>query len=94
MTIMSDAMKSKAIVGGVEKVFVYFGNDTQLGVFAPIAAVVAGALFTAIIQSSSASVGILQTLAAAPGSGITNSGASFETLYNEYSKKYLLPKLQ
>ena len=75
MSIMSDAMKSQAIVDGVEAVFGFFGNDTPLGVFAPIAAVAAGALFTAIIQSSSASVGILQTLAAAPGSGITNSVA-------------------
>ena len=75
MTIMSDAMENQAIVDVVETVFGFFGKGTPLGVFAPILAVCAGAAFTAIIQSSSASVGILQTLAAAPGSGITNTVA-------------------
>ena len=75
MTIMSDAMENEAIINAVESVFGFFGKGTPLGFFAPIAAVAAGAIFTAIIQSSSASVGILQTLAAAPGSGITNSVA-------------------
>ena len=76
MTIMSDAVgNSEQIKDVVNNVFGFFGKDTPLGVFAPIAAVAAGAIFTAVIQSSSASVGILQALAAVPGSGITNTVA-------------------
>lgn len=75
MNIMSDAASTKEITEVVNKVFGFFGNDTPLGWFAPIAAVAAGAIFTAIIQSSSASVGILQTLASTPGAGITNTVA-------------------
>ncbi len=75
MSIMSDAADTPAINGVVNKVFAFFGEGTPLGIFAPIAAVIAGAVFTAVIQSSSASVGILQTLAASVGSGITNAVA-------------------
>ncbi len=75
MTIMSDAAGTDEIKAVVKDVFAFFGNDTPLGIFAPVAAVLAGALFTAIIQSSSASVGILQSLAATAGSGITNAVA-------------------
>ena len=75
MTIMSDAADTPAINGAVNSVFGFFGEGTPLGIFAPIAAVLAGAIFTAILQSSSASVGILQTLAATAGSGITNAVA-------------------
>ncbi len=75
MTIMSDSANTPAINSVVNKVFAFFGEGTPLGWFAPIAAVAAGAVFTAIIQSSSASVGILQALAATAGSGITNGVA-------------------
>lgn len=71
MDIMSDAAKS--FKGIVSEVFGFFGNDS-LGFFAPVLAVLAGVIFTAILQSSSASVGVLQALTGS-GSGITNSVA-------------------
>ncbi len=73
MDIMSDAAKSFS--GVVSDVFAFFGEGTPLGAFAPVLAVLAGAVFTAVIQSSSASVGILQVLANTPGAGITNAVA-------------------
>ena len=56
MDTMSAAVKGLADVEGFRQLFVLFSN--------PILGVLAGAILTAIIQSSSASVGILQALAA------------------------------
>lgn len=54
MDTMSDAVKPLAELEGFKQLFLMFEN--------PILGVVAGAVLTAIIQSSSASVGILQAL--------------------------------
>ncbi len=54
MTAMSDSVKELADVPAFQNLFVQFEN--------PLFGVLAGALLTAIIQSSSASVGILQAL--------------------------------
>ena len=56
MDIMSDAVSGLKDVPAFQQLFVTFQN--------PILGVLAGAILTAIIQSSSASVGILQALAA------------------------------
>lgn len=56
MDIMTDSVSGLAEVPGFQQLFVMFQN--------PILGVLAGAVLTAIIQSSSASVGILQALAA------------------------------
>ncbi len=53
MDIMSDAMKPLAQSDAFKQLFIAFGNN-------PILGMLAGAALTAIIQSSSASVGILQ----------------------------------
>ncbi len=53
MTIMSDAVQG---IPGLERMLTAFNN--------PLLGLVAGTLFTALIQSSSASVGVLQALAA------------------------------
>ena len=55
MDAMSDAVSGLKDVPGFQQLFIMFKN--------PILGVLAGALLTAIIQSSSASVGILQALA-------------------------------
>lgn len=55
MGIMSSALKPLAEVEGFRNLMIQFSN--------PLLAILAGALITAIIQSSSASVGILQALA-------------------------------
>lgn len=55
MNMMGDAMKPLRSSGEFIAVMTTFSN--------PVFGIVAGALFTAIIQSSSASIGILQTLA-------------------------------
>ncbi|MBR2013223.1 MAG: Na/Pi cotransporter family protein [Clostridia bacterium] len=55
MDAMSDAVKGLAEVEGFRALFLLFKN--------PVLGVLAGAVLTAIIQSSSASVGILQALA-------------------------------
>lgn len=55
METMSDAVSGLAQVEGFRNLFIMFKN--------PVLGVLAGALLTAIIQSSSASVGILQALA-------------------------------
>lgn len=55
MDAMSDAVKGLAEVEGFRALFLLFKN--------PLLGVLAGAVLTAIIQSSSASVGILQALA-------------------------------
>ncbi len=54
MTAMSDAVAGLAGIPAFQTVFLWFKN--------PILGVLAGAILTAIIQSSSASVGILQAL--------------------------------
>lgn len=56
MDAMSDAVSGLADVPEFQKLFIMFKN--------PVLGVLAGAVLTAIIQSSSASVGILQALAA------------------------------
>ncbi len=63
MEVMSDSMKPLTEMEGFAKLLTAFKN--------PIVAVVVGAVFTGIIQSSAASIGILQTAASAAGSGIT-----------------------
>ena len=55
MDIMSDAVAGLADIPAFQELFIAFQN--------PILGVLAGAILTAIIQSSSASVGILQALA-------------------------------
>ena len=55
MDAMSDAVSGLKDVPGFQQLFIMFKN--------PILGVLAGALLTAVIQSSSASVGILQALA-------------------------------
>ncbi len=60
MDTMSAAVKGLANVPEFTQLFIMFQN--------PILGMIAGALLTAIIQSSSASVGILQALAASTGS--------------------------
>jgi len=59
MDIMSGAVKGLADVPAFQQLFVLFSN--------PILGVLAGAVLTGIIQSSSVSVGILQTLALTGG---------------------------
>ncbi len=59
MSIMSGAVEGLADVPAFQQLFVLFSN--------PVLGVLAGAVLTGIIQSSSASVGILQTLALAGG---------------------------
>jgi phosphate:Na+ symporter len=54
MTTMSDAVKPLAQMEGFTKMLTMFSN--------PILGILTGAIFTAIIQSSSASVGVLQAL--------------------------------
>lgn len=58
ITTMSSAVSPLAESEGFRNIFVTLGHNPFLGI-------VAGALVTAVIQSSSASVGILQSLAAA-----------------------------
>ncbi len=71
LAFMSDAIKPYRSSPIFEKAFVLFGRN-------PILAVLVGALVTAVIQSSSASVSILQTLAL---NGVVNwNSAVFITL--------------
>ena len=56
MTAASDAVAGLSEVPGFEKLFVLFKN--------PILGIIAGAILTAILQSSTASVGVLQALCA------------------------------
>ena len=58
MDIMSDAMKPLTKAPAFQQMFIAFGNN-------PILGMLVGAALTAIIQSSSASVGILQAFAMA-----------------------------
>lgn len=63
MELMSGTVKPLAAVPEFTRILTVFGN--------PVAGIAAGALLTAVIQSSSASVGILQALAA---SGVLTRG--------------------
>ncbi|MBE6715016.1 MAG: Na/Pi cotransporter family protein, partial [Ruminococcaceae bacterium] len=64
MEMMSDAVSGLGDMPAFKNIFLLFGSN-------PILGVLAGAVITAIIQSSSASVGILQALTLAKGSTIT-----------------------
>ena len=59
MNAMTDAVKPLAAQEGFQRIFVAFSN--------PLIGVLTGAILTAILQSSSASVGILQALSATGG---------------------------
>ena len=83
MDIMSDATNNAEIRGIISSVFGFFGTDSPLGWFAPIVAVLAGAVFTAVIQSSSASVGILQALALGAPSGAITIGSCFPIIMGQ-----------
>lgn len=72
MSTMSDAVAGLKTVPEFTNLFAFFTGDT-LGFFGPILGVLAGAVLTAIIQSSSASVGILQALSTT--GAITNGAA-------------------
>ncbi|MBQ8546414.1 MAG: Na/Pi cotransporter family protein [Clostridia bacterium] len=76
MTIMSDATDNEQIRNIISNVFGFFGTNSPLGWFAPAVAILAGAIFTAVIQSSSASVGILQTLANTAAAAAAKTGVA------------------
>ena len=59
MNTMTDAVKPLAELEGFQRIFLAFSN--------PLLGVLTGAILTAILQSSSASVGILQALSATGG---------------------------
>ncbi|MBE5779176.1 MAG: Na/Pi cotransporter family protein [Clostridiales bacterium] len=67
MTTMSDAVEGLSKVEAFKQMFIMFKN--------PILGLLVGALLTAIIQSSSASVGILQALALATEGAVSNAAA-------------------
>lgn len=72
MSTMSDSVAGLKDVPAFTEIFTFFTGD-QLGFFGPFLGVLAGAVLTAIIQSSSASVGILQALSTT--GAITNGAA-------------------
>lgn len=72
MDMMSGAMKPLAESESFAQLLVKFEN--------PILGILAGMIFTAIIQSSSASIGILQALAA---SGLVNLGQAVYVLFGQ-----------
>ncbi len=72
MDMMSGAMKPLAESDSFAQLLVKFEN--------PVLGILAGMIFTAIIQSSSASIGILQALAA---SGIVNLGQAVYVLFGQ-----------
>ena len=72
MDMMSTAMKPLAQSEGFVSLLTKFEN--------PILGILAGMIFTAIIQSSSASVGILQALA---GSGVIGLGSAAYVLFGQ-----------
>ncbi len=72
MEMMSDAVKPLAEVEGFRNILLLFSN--------PVLGVLAGAVLTAIIQSSSASVGILQILAA---SGAVTMGSAIPIIMGQ-----------
>ena len=79
MSTMSDAVSGLKSVPGFTNLFAYFTGD-GLGFFGPILGVLAGAVLTAIIQSSSASVGILQALST---TGAITNGAAFPIIMGQ-----------
>ena len=79
MSTMSDAVSGLKSVPEFTNIFAFFTGDT-LGFFGPILGVLAGAVLTAIIQSSSASVGILQALST---TGAITNGAAFPIIMGQ-----------
>ena len=72
MDVMSDAMKPLAATPEFQAMFVHFSN--------PFLGVLTGAVLTALIQSSSASVGILQALTA---TGIVSMSAAIPIIMGQ-----------
>ena len=79
MSTMSDSVAGLKDVPAFTEIFTFFTGD-QLGFFGPILGVLAGAVLTAIIQSSSASVGILQALST---TGAITNGAAFPIIMGQ-----------
>ena len=79
MSTMSGAVAGLKDVPEFTSIFAFFTGDT-LGFFGPILGVLAGAVLTAIIQSSSASVGILQALST---TGAITNGAAFPIIMGQ-----------
>ena len=79
MSTMSDAVSGLKNVPEFTNIFAFFTGDT-LGFFGPVLGVLAGAVLTAIIQSSSASVGILQALST---TGAITNGAAFPIIMGQ-----------
>lgn len=79
MSTMSDAVSGLKEVPAFTNLFAFFTSDA-LGFFGPILGVLAGAVLTAIIQSSSASVGILQALST---TGAITNGAAFPIIMGQ-----------
>ncbi|MBO5287464.1 MAG: Na/Pi cotransporter family protein [Clostridia bacterium] len=80
MSTMSGAVAGLKEVPQFTNLFAFF-TSPELGFFGPLLGVLAGAVLTAIIQSSSASVGILQALAGATGS--ITAGAAFPIIMGQ-----------
>lgn len=72
MTVMADAVKPLAQMESFQGILLAFSN--------PILGVLVGMIFTAVIQSSSASVGVLQTLAA---TGIVSWGSAIPIIMGQ-----------
>jgi len=79
MSTMSDAVSGLKNVPAFTNIFTFFTGDA-LGFFGPLLGVLAGAVLTAIIQSSSASVGILQALST---TGAISNGAAFPIIMGQ-----------
>ena len=79
MSTMSGAVAGLKDVPQFTNLFAMFTSD-KFGFFGPILGVLAGAVLTAIIQSSSASVGILQALSS---TGAITTGAAFPIIMGQ-----------
>ncbi|MBO5312485.1 MAG: Na/Pi cotransporter family protein [Clostridia bacterium] len=79
MSTMSDAVSGLKNSAEFINLFAFFTGD-KLGFFGPVLGVLAGAVLTAIIQSSSASVGILQALST---TGAITNGAAFPIIMGQ-----------
>ncbi len=79
MSTMSDAVSGLKNVPEFTNLFATFTSD-KFGLFGPILGILAGAVLTAIIQSSSASVGILQALSS---TGAITAGAAFPIIMGQ-----------
>ncbi len=79
MSTMSDAVSGLKNVPAFTNLFATFASD-RFGFFAPILGVLAGAVLTAVIQSSSASVGILQALST---TGVITNGVAFPIIMGQ-----------